>query len=230
MTYFYEWGVLQSRTDPNGLAEHFKYDAHGRRISRFTPYGAAIPAVSYEYSRGPNNRMTARTATKVTLDPADPSIIETLILIDGLDRPVQVEYPSSDGPAITAYSYHIENQQAITRVVDPEGSITETAMDPLGRITGITRGDPSSPLAKVSYTYDPISQLEQVIQHTPQGDYTVHFSYDLRGLQTQMTSPETGETVLRYDERGSLIEKSTPNLRSAGKVITLRGDVAGASA
>ena len=43
MTYFYEWGVLQSRTDPNGLAEHFEYDAHGRRISRFTPYDGAHP-------------------------------------------------------------------------------------------------------------------------------------------------------------------------------------------
>ena len=301
MAYFYEWGVLQSRTDPNGLAEHFEYDAHGRRISHFTPYDAAIPAVSYEYTRDSNSRMTARTATKVTLDPADPSIIETLILIDGLgrpiytaksgyianpgytgsdygstasgtlgwnlsgaircdakgrtiaqgqpifapgkanppfplminptlttydglDRPLKVQYPSSDGPAITAYSYRIENQQAITRVIDPEGSITETAMDPLGRIIGITRGDPSSPLAKVLYTYDPISQLEQVIQHTPQGDYTVHFSYDLRGLQTEMTSPETGKTVLHYDERGSLIEKSTPNLRSAGKVITYAYD------
>ena len=63
-----------------------------------------------------------------------------------------------------------------------------------------------------------------MIQHTPQGDYTAHFSCDLRGLQTQMTSPETGETVLRYDERGSLIEKSTPNLRSAGKVITYAYD------
>ena len=278
MTYFYEWGVLQSRTDPNGLAEHFEYDAHGRRISHFTPYDAAIPAVSYTYTRDPNSRMTARTATKVTLDPADESIIETLILIDGLgrpiytaksgcianpgytgsdygstasgtlgwnlsgaircdakgrtiaqgqaifapgktnppfppminptlttydglDRPLEVQYPSSDGPAITAYSYRIENQQAITRVVDPEGSITETAMDPLGRIIGITRGDPSSPLAKVLYTYDPISQLEQVIQHTPQG--RLH-----RPLQLRPPGPPNGNDLLRNRRDSSALRRT----------------------
>ena len=134
----------------------------------------------------------------------------TLTTYDGLDRPLEVQYPSSDGPAITAYSYRIENQQAITRVIDPEGSITETAMDPLGRIIGITRGDPSSPLAKVSYTYDPISQLEQVIQHTPQGDYTVHFSYDLRGLQTEMTSPETGRDSSALRRTGQPYRKEHP--------------------
>ena len=49
---------------------------------------AAIPAVSYEYTRAPSSRMTARSVTKVTLDPPDESAIETLILIDGLGRPI----------------------------------------------------------------------------------------------------------------------------------------------
>ena len=46
------------------------------------------PAVSYEYTRAPSSRMTARSVTKVTLDPPDESAIETLILIDGLGRPI----------------------------------------------------------------------------------------------------------------------------------------------
>ena len=71
----------------------------------------------------------------------------------------------------------------------------------------------------VPYSYDPVDQLTEVIQKTSSGNYRISFAYDLRGLQIENTSPETGSIQLNYDAQGNLIKKTDPLLRKSGTMI-----------
>ena len=82
-----------------------------------------------------------------------------------------------------------------------------------------------------SFTYDILGQLRENsisdIQKPGAPVQTSSITYDLRGLQTRLESPETGITDLAYDDAGSLIRKVTPNLRRVGKAITYTYDPLG---
>ena len=65
-----------------------------------------------------------------------------------------------------------------------------------------------------SFTYDILGQLRENrvtdIQTPGAPVHTSSITYDLRGLQTRLQSPETGITDLAYDDAGSLIRKVPP--------------------
>ena len=197
-------GISRSGWNVSGALE---YDNRGRTVAEGQPV----------FSPGSAN-------------PAPPAMVNpTRTLYDTADRPTRITLP--DG-SITSYAYAIRSSTSLTTLTDPRGNITETASDPRGRITGITKKAANlTPLMSTSFTYDILGQLRENsitdIQTPGAPVHTSSITYDLRGLQTRLESPETGITDLAYDDAGSLIRKVTPNLRREGKAITYTYDPLG---
>jgi len=59
-----------------------------------------------------------------------------------------------------------------------------------------------------------------VVQLNPgEPDYSINFTYDMRGLQVTQESPETGLINYWYDRRGNLIVRDDANRRAVGKMV-----------
>jgi YD repeat-containing protein len=86
-----EWdakrGLKTKETDANGNSISYQYDNRQRLKEIRTSYDTgATPAVAYQYNTQAGGRWYAVTANKITFDPADNSVMLTVIEIDGLGR------------------------------------------------------------------------------------------------------------------------------------------------
>ncbi|WP_306766984.1 toxin TcdB middle/N-terminal domain-containing protein, partial [Olavius algarvensis spirochete endosymbiont] len=156
--------------------------------------------------------------------PTAPLLEEGFItqtIYDDLDRPLKTIYPSSNwGDVYSTYQYRIDGETSLSILTDPLSRISETRKNARGQLENLRRKYMDETLAHVDYEYNPLGELLEVRQSNQgEDDYSVRFTYDMRGLQVAQESPERGVVRYRYDERGNLIERSDPNLRAKGKVV-----------
>jgi RHS repeat-associated protein len=115
-------------------------------------------------------------------------------------------------PGLSSYS--------LTRTTDPNGHTTRVYRNGVGQILAskrlvTTNGAPNTPVI-TSYAYDLLGNLLTV---TDGKQKVTRSTFDSLSRLVSLTSPDAGQTDYRYALTGLLMEKQTPNLRSAGKVI-----------
>jgi RHS repeat-associated protein len=124
---------------------------------------------------------------------------------DVLGRTTKTTLP--DG-AFTTTGFGFEGKLFRTLVTDPERKVKKTLKDVRGSIHAVHEklGDN---WIKTRYTYDPLGQIEFVIDAAGN---TTRVEYDQLGRRTLIDNPDTGVIGYGYDPAGNLISKTTPNL------------------
>ena len=156
--------------------------------------------------------------------PSAPLLEEDFItetVYDDLDRPIRTIYPSENwGDVVSTYEYRIDGGRSLVIATDPLGRVTETYKNARGGIEKLLKKYSGETLANVRYGYSPLGELLEVVQLNPgEPDYSINFTYDMRGLQVTQESPETGLINYWYDRRGNLIARDDANLRAMGKMV-----------
>ena len=152
--------------------------------------------------------------------------LPTLKSYDPLDRVIHIVFPDDpadpDDDAEMEMEYGIEGNTLRELTIDPKHNRTETLKNIRGQVAQLRMLDSGSRLLKqAEYSYSPLGELEQSLEHQLETGltYPVTYQYDLAGRRTSVESYDAGKIVFRYDESGNLTEKIDSNLRSSGKSI-----------
>ena len=133
--------------------------------------------------------------------PAE-ALLWTTTNYDGLGRVVNVTTPDT-AIATTSYS------GSATTTTDQAGKLRRTITDGLGRLIRVDEptttglGSVATPNQPMSYTYDALGNLRQVVQ----GGQTRTFSYDSLSRLTQAINPENGTIAYTYDKNSNVETK-----------------------
>ncbi|MDP9121775.1 MAG: hypothetical protein M3O15_10490, partial [Acidobacteriota bacterium] len=140
----------------------------------------------------------------------------TLFAYDVLDRKVQATYPHG---AVTRMSYGFASLDGVQRLAhtrtDPNGRATVFYDDVRGNVLGVQQSKGGAALV-TRYSYDALSQLTAASDAN--GNLT-RLLYDTLGHNVMLTSPDSGQTEMRYTVAGDLGAKITANLAAQGQQI-----------
>jgi RHS repeat-associated protein len=201
---------LLSRTDPDGTAISYTYDAAGNRLS------VTIPAGTTSYTFDAMNRTETVTdpeggVTKYTYD-ADGELIKTEFPngtseLRQYDVVNHLTYLENDGPTgiISSYKYTLAKTGRRDAVTEDTGRKVQYQYDALDRLIEefITEADGTT-TRKIDYTYDPVGNRKTMVD-TAQGE--TDYTYDnndrlltetLAGVQTKYTYDNNGNTLTKF--------------------------------
>ncbi|WP_414167510.1 LamG-like jellyroll fold domain-containing protein [Streptoverticillium reticulum] len=174
------------------------YDKAGNLLTRTAADGDNTRTVTYAYDQ--RGLRTAATSPRGTGSGTDATAYTTTYRYDPLghlveqDAPqVQAEKPGQAPTAVkpsTLTGYDTFGEATESR--DPNGAVTRTAVDRLGRPTATTLPDYTPPGGTT-----PITAVARV-------------SYDALGHQATSTDPLGRSVTYTYDQLGSLVRKSLP--------------------
>ncbi|WP_435212544.1 DNRLRE domain-containing protein [Streptomyces sp. bgisy034] len=171
---------------------------------------------------------------------ADPTAYTTDYTYDVLDRPIETRLPPVTAETRQSAAATVRPTATVgydtfgkaTDVRDPNGDVTHTAYDRLGRVTSATLPaytppDATTPLTSAvsraydaagnlasetdalgkvtTYTYDQLGRLAKVTQPAPQDGAAAPvsmFTYDLLGERLSATDPTGARTEATYDDLG----------------------------
>jgi RHS repeat-associated protein len=142
----------------------------------------------------------------------------TLTTYDDQDRAVATTYADS---ATETASFAIEvapggSMLFRARNTDPVGNARETFGDQVGRTRAFVEHSMPNAAAVTRYSYLPTGEISQITD--AEGNQTT-LGYDLRGLTTSMSNPDTGLIEQRFDSMGNRIALIEPNHRALGVEI-----------
>nr|WP_322974643.1 RHS repeat-associated core domain-containing protein [Actinacidiphila epipremni] len=191
----------------------------------WTGRAAAYPATA---TNGERNPTTWQTLTKTTYDDTTAKLGRVLSTTDAAGNSTKTAYvPAATGPATRVQVTNAKSQITYTyldfargstlKAYDVNGRITESAYDPLGRVTSLwlpnqSRVDGYG--ANSTYSYHLSSTAPSYVATSSiiaEGSYNTSYQiYDslLRPLQTQTPTPNGGRLLsdTRYDGRGLVSE------------------------
>ena len=186
-------GLLDSRTDEDGVAVSFEYDVNYGRLSRRIDYENNYISYGYDaqgnvIEKGYYDASGTRTNRKRYLyqDPAH-------------DMPGKLYREINPDATFTQYGY--DSEANIASMIDPKGRTIYYDYDLLNRPITVTQ--PGS--AVTSYGYDIHGNLDSV---TDAESRTTAYEYDDMGRVVSAASPDTGAVLYAYDETGNLISKT----------------------
>ncbi len=211
--------VTRSVLDPNGLnrwteytydeedrpveqktalsSERFTYDKAGDPLTRTVDDGSHTRTAKFAYDQ--RGLRTAATSPRGTEDGADAAAFTAIYRYDPLGRLVEQiapqvneEKPGTPAAAVkpsTVTGYNTFGEATEAR--DPNGAVTRTAVDRLGRATTMALPDYTPPGG------DKITAVSR-------------FSYDAVGRRTTNTDPLGRTVTYAYDQLGHLIRQALP--------------------
>jgi RHS repeat-associated protein len=193
------------------------FDGRGRTVQDVTPkdathtimvdtfYNAAgqVERASLPYSIANNN-----PAVYVPADTSKPRVTRAY---DGLGRVTGVTNPDDTS---VLYDYSLLRWVAETDETRAHNKWTHT--DGLGRtdqvfLWDMTGQDPAAPSVNVTYGYDALDRLRQVVRD-PGGanQTTATMDYDGLGRKSYMLDPDMGRWDYGYDNAGNMLEQFDP--------------------
>jgi RHS repeat-associated protein len=190
-------GVLGMTT--SGLVQR---DSLGRTLKSYHPF----------FTPG------ASTAFVATLPPSTPA---TSTAYDVLDRPTLLTHPDAQTET-TTYALGPSPQGALqfktqhTINMSPANRVREQYADHLGHMRAFVEHPQPTINATTTYDYTPTGELKQIVD--AEGNKTT-LAYDLRGLRTSFSNPDTGTHQDIFDLMGNRIATITPNLAALGAKI-----------
>lgn len=198
-TYRYDTqaGTLTSKTDPQGGATSYTYDASGNRTSTTLP-DSTTSTSTYD---GQGN-MTATT---------DALGQTTSYTYNGFGQVLTIKDPQGN---ITGYTYDANGN--LSTMTDPTGATTQYQYDARGNIAKIT-----NPLGQsTSFVYDAKGNLVSV---TDPAGATTSYTYDAAGNRTSQTDDAGNTTSFTYDAGNRLVKVTDPQ----GNVTAYTYDLSG---
>lgn len=120
----------------------------------------------------------------------------------------------------TTYTYQYDYNDNRTQIKDPLQQVTDITYDNLNRVTKLLQPPPVSGAARpaINYSLDARNQMASV--RDPRG-LTTSYTVDGLGMQSAMTSPDTGSASRTYDNAGNLLTSTD----ARGKVTVYTYDV-----
>jgi RHS repeat-associated protein len=216
-TYAYDkMGRVTTITDPLQKATTYTYDKAGNLT------GATAPgALTATYGRDGMGFLSSIT---------DPGGNKWGFTYDGFGRQLSVTDPLNQTQTFTRdargrissvtlplgyYAAMLDGTGRVTNTKYSDGTSVDTKWDAAGHLTsatGLTFGyDNSGALTSsngISITRDKVNRVSQV---TLAAGKTVTYTYDRRGLITQVTDWLNGNTTFQYDDNSRLISVTRPN-------------------
>ncbi|MCK4541357.1 MAG: RHS repeat protein [Spirochaetales bacterium] len=186
-------GLLDSRTDEDGVISSFEYDPVYGRLSRRTDHVGNY--ISYDYD--PQGNMIEKSY----YDPLDVHTNRKRYLYQdpAHNMPGKLYKEIHPDDTFTKYGYDLEG--SISSVTDANNNTTSYEYDPLNRL--ITVIQPGTVVNL--YTYDGHGNLQTV---TDAESHTTTYEYDDMGRLLSTTSPDTGTVTYVYDEAGNPVNKT----------------------
>ncbi|AOY90738.1 hypothetical protein BKK79_02085 [Cupriavidus sp. USMAA2-4] len=220
-TFSYTEGDLAAITDPLGRTVNRYTDGVGRLLSVADPMGN-LTRVEYNGRGLPTRRVDAQGNTVNLAYDANGNLTS---LTDARGGQTSFGYDAKDrltsktDPLLQVSSYSYDGSDNLTRLTDRNGKIATFTYDGLNRRSAaaygqtLVGGNPASPDATVSYTFDAGNRLTQLAdsvggtltrsydgldrlssETTPQG--SVSYGYDTADRRTSLTV--AGQTAVSY--------------------------------
>jgi RHS repeat-associated protein len=187
-TYTYDsFSKLKTAKNTRGYATTTEYDFLGRPVKVTRPDSSTI-ATTYTALGQPRRVTDARGfVTQYDYDPA-------------LHHLISMTAAEGDAKArTTAYGY--DSADRMNQVTAPNGQVTDSVFDALGRLASRTATlDSDGTKYSESFTYYQTGELK--VHHDIQGD-TTHI-YDAIGHLKSLTNPLNEITLTEYDSEGNL--------------------------
>lgn len=216
----YDSGDLTSVTDPLDHSSSRYLDVLGRAILTVDSVG---DTTTFQYNAGnlPTQVTDSRGGISTfeyddngnLLSVIDPNNNETTFTYNNMDL-----LETRTDPLFRSESYEYDENGNVTKFTDRRGKVTTFIYDELDRVTfggygTVVNGGTTTYESTITYTYDEVGRLEQVIDSqtgtitleydgfdrltkeiSPQG--TVSYGYDIAGRLTSMTV--TGRSAVNY--------------------------------
>lgn len=221
-------GRRTSVTNALGQAMNYAYDENGNMVEFTDDYGRTTEYVYDELNRRTQVNFPDGTSQSSAYDALGRRISETdqagIITSYGYDELSRLTSVTNAIGGVTRYAYDEMGNQ--TAQIDANGHITRYEYDsrgnrtkrilPEGQIETVTfdaarnmetRTDFNGKVT--TFTYDAMNRLTAKIPDASFGASAIRYSYDLRGLRTNMVDA-SGTTAWQYDERGRKTEKASP--------------------
>jgi RHS repeat-associated protein len=230
-------GRVAERVDPLGRSTGYAYDAVGRVVAQTDPLGR-VTRTTYD-AAGNVATIVRPSGTQTTGDPDDGTIT-----FDHDEAGRVTARSFSDGTAAFGYEYSAAGR-LVTASRTAGGTVTSATTygyDQLGRTLSAERTGPGAVAAaysytaagrlagaawstgqSVSYSYNQVGQLVEVVPEGPGGLTPVNYAYDAAGnrVATNMTGAPSSGTQVVYDLAGQV---STVK-HAVGASTTLRYDL-----
>ncbi len=196
------WRVVQRSTVSGGADDTVEYGSLGRSIRWWWhgPDTGTAPRVMQEIGYDALGEHVARRSVPVSEGTPESALLDDTYLYDALGREVQHTTPWN---AVTRTLYGGLN---VSRI-DPLFAITITALDPLGRVVGVS----DATQALTSYTYGPFGALYTV---TAPGGALTRTTRDAFGRVRQLDDPDKGTTTSVHDGFGELMSSTDASERT----------------
>jgi len=190
------------------LEQQWEFDPFGRigREKRLMPSGWAVRRTAYnglglrESISEWENETGATYAAKTTYAN-----------YDAFGRVGAIRAPDD---TVTNFTYAGARKTTRTYTVARDGGDAEVSVeeefDRAGRLTAVTEDATRPESVRTEYAYDPANHLALVRWPAGASGQDRTFVYDGRGFLTQERHPESGATSYKYDAKGNVIERTTP--------------------
>jgi len=177
------------------------YDDLGRKVETYLPVVDASSNPSNFY-----NELDLVQPIKTNYDVIDRPIFS----IDTYGGTLSNEY--------TIGSTNTGQRALITHQIDALGNLSSDYFNARGHIIAERFLGPQGEIWR-NYIYDGFSQISEIIDHLGN---TTTYKYDMLGRRISVKVPDAGETTLKYDNAGNLIERVTATIRD---VVSTDGSI-----
>jgi RHS repeat-associated protein len=185
-----------------------EYDAGGRMLGQYYPvYESKISDVPVASEGGaPDTGNTAfNTAT---------AVYKTAYSYDAFDRNLVITYPDDK---TTSFDYRVDSGRVVAKIIDADDNYKETYRDSEQLIREVKERDDTVLKTTISttYNYDPVGELNNVMQDSTGKAVTTNIVYDLLGRRKAIDNPDTGLVTMTYDDVSNMVSKQTANLKAS---------------
>ena len=241
--WYHETGAKKSETDINGNTMRYVYDSQWRLTEVWSPYDTgSIPAVQYSYYTFDNLSSDESshalwysvTANKITFDAGDSSVMETVLVSDGMGRKALTakrgeKYDTDSKSRTTGWNVSgcveydekgREVKQYMNRFVsgdltdilsavydEPDELYTENVYDTLDRVTEQVLPDGSVPTTEYAVS----GSGERITTVTdPEGNRSMQYADPAENITETVREDKSGAELTKatyeYDAMGQLTE------------------------
>jgi RHS repeat-associated protein len=231
---------MLSHTDANDQTTQYSYDAFGRLTTVINPNDSmALPTISYQYAINPMPPHSITSLARIVT--GSTNTLMTTTFFDGVGRQRETATQSTGNNEIVSGLVDLDIRGQVINFYNPFtttlGTIyvappahqpfTNTAYDPLGRVSQVTHPDGTiTTHAYVDWTEtvtdanghfhdyikDAYGRIIQVNEHNLGQTYTTTYQYDGLNNLTQITNSLGQSTTMYYDTLNRKVGMNDPQM------------------